>query len=176
MAATYVVSHLTQSDAAASILVTKCDLVPKLISLIAGKSVSGLESHSLNNLITSLANLCLRDYLFEEIMKESSDLITCLCVEAINLDQQETVTQALANISEHKCFYSFMDPSIFQRMVVSVKSILITGVTLAVRQSALTILINACISSCEARAAVLDSDLVDILEESGVIDVEMNMK
>eukprot|EP00602_Paraphysomonas_sp_CaronLab_P009882 CAMPEP_0185036078 /NCGR_PEP_ID=MMETSP1103-20130426/28517_1 /TAXON_ID=36769 /ORGANISM="Paraphysomonas bandaiensis, Strain Caron Lab Isolate" /LENGTH=1549 /DNA_ID=CAMNT_0027573461 /DNA_START=157 /DNA_END=4806 /DNA_ORIENTATION=- len=175
LAAAFVISHLSHSLSAGSVMVNKCDVVPKVLKLVAERKQNGIEVHAVSYLWTALANLAHKDTLFDKVMEEKT-LATTLAEEATNGDQQEIVAQLMLNMSEHAELYTIVGDKVFAKLVLSFKTLFIRGDTSDIRKTSICILINLAICIPESRAITLGNDLVDILEESGLDSPELNHK
>lgn len=175
VAAAYVISQLSHSESSAHIMVHECNIISKLIKLLSNKAEENLDDNTVNYLLTAVANLSHNTGFFLEMLKDS-EFAVIICNEAASGEHQETICQVFVNISRHKELYDFIDSQLFGRLVLSIKTIFIRASTSAIKNVAIEIMINLAISIHQSRALLMDSDLVDILEEAGLDDGVLNHK
>lgn len=175
LAAAFVICHLSNSYGAAKVMVFQCEVVPKVLELLADRKNNHMDVNAVNYLWTALANLAHHTDFFFQMMEEKNLCIT-LSEEASSGDQQEIVAQLMLNLSEHPELHDLVGEKVFAKVVMSFKTLFIRGSTPEIRKTAICILINLAVCIAESRALVLGSDLVDILEESGLEDPILNHK
>jgi hypothetical protein len=175
MAAAFVLSHCSHNPVASQVMVFSCEVVPKVLSLLADKANSGMGSLSATYLWTTLTNLAQQEAFYFEIMNEEN-IAFILGQEASSGAQQDVIAQLMLNLSEHQELYTCVGASGFSELVLSFKTLFIRGDTPEIRKTAIWILINLAICIKESRAIILGNDLVDIMEESGLGDPLLNHK
>jgi hypothetical protein len=173
VASTFLIAQLSSIEASVSMLVHICDLIPRIVQLLSGKKC---DLNSLNYLLTTLANISYRPQYFDAFMEDAAGMLSVLCDESTNTAHQDIVGQILLNLSIYPTLHSKLEPDTFSQLIVTFKSLFIAGVLPSIREMAVDSMTNVCICMPEARASVLDSDLVDILEGSGLDDSALNMK
>lgn len=175
MAAAFVLSHCSHNPIASQVMVFSCNVVSKVLSLLADKSNSGMESLSQTYLWTALTNLAHQEAFCYEIMQEKN-LAIILGQEATSGVQQDVIAQLMLNLSQHKELYPSVGSAGFSQLVLSFKTLFIRGDSPEIRKIAIWILINLAICIPESRAIILGNDLIDIMEESGLSDHMLNDK
>ena len=175
LAAAFVVSHLSHSYGAAKVMVFQCDVVPKALELLANHKENKMDVHAVGYLWTALANLAHHSDFFFRMMEEKNLCVT-LSEEASGGDQQDIVAQLMLNLSEHPELHDLVGEKVFAKVVLSFKTLFIRGDTPDIRKTAISILINLAVCIAESRSLILGTDLVDILEESGLEDPALNHK
>ena len=165
LAAAYVVSHLSHFEVPCEIMLYTCDIIPSILGLLEGKSTNNLKPHAVAYLWTALANMSHdRDFFLK--MMEERNLAIYLADEASNGENQEIIVQLMLNMSNHPELLPLCGPDAFGKL--SFKTLFIRGNSLNVKRTAINILINLCIGIRESRTLVLASDLIDIIESSGL--------
>jgi hypothetical protein len=118
LACTYVVAHLSQHESSTQMLVSSCQYVSNLITLLASKQCDVV---SVGYLLTSLANISYRSVYFNDLVADPAGLVGVLCAESGSLVQQELVLQILINLSIRSELVSVVENSLFVRLVMAVK-------------------------------------------------------
>ena len=172
LAAAYVVSHLSHFETPCEIMLYSCDIIPSILDLLEGKETNNMKPHAVSYLWTALANMSNDKDFFLKMMQEPN-LCKYLADEASNGENQEIVAQLMLNMSHHSELYPLCGEEAFAKLVLSFKTLFIRGKNLDVKRTAINILINLCICIKESRTLVLAADLIDIIEGSGLTELNI---